>query len=140
MSRVPHFIRAIAGQVVETATVEAAPFVDLLLPFFGGEAAVCGQEIHWGGPEVATAVVGRVRCGGHGGTGYYSGYWCRISLIGPRGAVGLSPSCAKLHIALLDMSDISGLVLREVLGGQDVLEFFAEASMEGSPFHGIVLL
>jgi hypothetical protein len=54
--------------------------------------------------------------------------------------VGFSPSCAKLHIVLLDMSDISGPVLREVLGAQDVLEFFAEASMEGSPFRGIVPL
>jgi hypothetical protein len=103
---------------VETATVEAAPFVDPLLPFFGGEAAACGREIHWGGPEVATAVVGRVRCGGRGGTGYHSGYWCRISLVGPGGTVGLSPSCTKLHIALVDMSDVSGPILREVLGAQ----------------------
>jgi hypothetical protein len=128
------------GQVVETATVEAVPLVNPLLPFFGGEVAACGREIHWGGPEVATAVVGQVRCGGRGGMGYHLGYWCRISLIGPGGAVGLSPSCTKLHIALLDMSDVSGPVLREVLGAQDVLEFFAEASMEGSPFRGIVPL
>jgi hypothetical protein len=125
---------------VETTTVEGAPFVDLLLPFFGGEAAACSPEIHWGRPKVATAVVGQVRCGGHGGMGYHLGYWCRISLVGPGGVVGLSPSCIKLHIALLDVSNVSGPVLREVLGAQDVLEFFAEASMGGSPFRGIILL
>jgi hypothetical protein len=54
--------------------------------------------------------------------------------------VGLSPSCAKLHIALLDMSDVSGPVLKEVLGAQDILEFLAEATMEGSPSGGIVPL
>jgi hypothetical protein len=38
------------------------------------------------------------------------------------------------------MSDVSGPVLREVLGAQDILEFLAEATMEGSPFRGIVPL
>jgi hypothetical protein len=54
--------------------------------------------------------------------------------------VGLSPSYTKLQIALLDMSDISRLVLREVLGAQDIFEFLAEAMIEGSPFHSIVPL
>jgi hypothetical protein len=102
--------------MVETATVEAAPLINPLLLLLWGEAAACDQEIHWGGPEVATVVVGRVRCGGHGGMGYHSGHWCSISLVGPGGMVGLSPSCAKLHITLLDMSDVSGPVLREILG------------------------
>jgi hypothetical protein len=101
---------------------------------------VCGQEIHWGGPEVATVVVGWVQCGGHGSMGYHSGHWCSISLVRPRGTVGLSPSCMKLHITLFDMSDISRPVLGEILGAQDVLELFAETMMEGGPFHGIVPL
>jgi hypothetical protein len=54
--------------------------------------------------------------------------------------VGLSPSCAKLHIALLDMSNISRPVLREVFGAQDILEFLTEAMMEVSPFRSIVPL
>jgi hypothetical protein len=136
----PHFIWAITSQMVETATVEAAPLIDPLLPFLWGEAAACSREIHWGRPDVATVVVGQVRCGRRGGMGCHSGYWCSISLIGPGGMVGLSPSCAKLHIALLDMSNISGPVLREILGTQDVLELFAETTMEGSPFRGIVPL
>jgi hypothetical protein len=41
---------------------------------------------------------------------------------------------------LLDMSDVSGPVLREVLGAQDILEFLAEATMEGSPFCSIIPL
>jgi hypothetical protein len=140
MPRAPRLIWAIASQVVETATVEAVLFIDPLLPFPWGEAAACGREIHWGRLEVATVVVGRVRCGGRGGMGYHSGHWCSISLVGPGGTVGLSPSCAKLHIALLDMSDVSGPVLREILGAQDILELFAEATMEGSPFRGIIPL
>jgi hypothetical protein len=121
-------------------TVEAAPFIDLLLPFIGGEAVACGQEIHWGGSKVATAIVGQVQCGKRSGMGYHSGHWCSISLVGPGGMVGLSPSCAKLHIALLDMSDVSRPVLTEVLGAQDILEFLAEATMEGSPFRAIIPL
>jgi hypothetical protein len=54
--------------------------------------------------------------------------------------VGLSPSSVKLHIALFDMSDISGLVLREILGAQDILELFTETTMEAGPFHSIVPL
>jgi hypothetical protein len=38
------------------------------------------------------------------------------------------------------MSDVSGPVLREVLGAQDILEFLAEAMMEGSPFRRIIPL
>jgi hypothetical protein len=54
--------------------------------------------------------------------------------------VGLSPSYAKLHIVLLDMSDVSRSVLREVLGAPDILKFLAETMMQGSPFPGIVPL
>jgi hypothetical protein len=72
--------------------------------------------------------------------GYHLGHWYSISLIGPRGIVGLSPSCMKLHITLLDMSDISGPVLREILGTQDILELLTETIMEGSHFHGIIPL
>jgi hypothetical protein len=140
MPRAPRFIWAIASQMVETTTVEAVPIIDPLLPFLRGEAVACGREIHRGGPEVATVVVGWVQCGRRSGMGCHSGYWCSISLVGPRGMVGLSPSCTKLHIALLDMSNVSGLVLREILGAQDVLELFAETTMEGGPFYGVILL
>jgi hypothetical protein len=60
--------------MVETTRVEAAPFVNPLLPFLGGEAVAYGQDIHWGGSEVVTAIVGQVQCGKHGGMGYHSGH------------------------------------------------------------------
>jgi hypothetical protein len=125
---------------VETTTVEAALLIDLLLPSLQGEVVACGQEINWGGPEVATVVVGWVQYRGYCGMGYHSGHWCSISLVRPGEIVGLSPLCTKLHITLFDMSDISGPVLREILGAQDVLELFAETTMEGSPFRSIIPL
>jgi hypothetical protein len=140
MSRAPRFIWAIASQMVETATVEAVPLIDLLLPFLWQEAVACSREIHWGRPKVATVVVRQVQCRGLSGMGYHSGHWCSISLIGPGGMVGLSPSCTKLHITLFDISDVSRLVLREILGTLDVLELFTETMIEGSPFHSIVPL
>jgi hypothetical protein len=81
-----------------------------------------------------------MQCGKHGGMGYHSGHWYSISLVGPIGMVGLSPSYVKLHIVLINMSDVSRPVLREVLGAQNILEFLMEATIEGSPFRGIIPL
>jgi hypothetical protein len=48
--------------------------------------------------------------------------------------VGLYSAYRVLYAVLVDVCDIAGPVVWEVLGAEDILQFFSKTAMEGSTF------
>jgi hypothetical protein len=87
---------------------------------------------------MTTAAAGRVRGVLGGVRGGIAGGWHRGGFGLSGGAVGFCFARSVLHIPFFHEHDVARLVFREILCTQDVLEFFAQAAMQGRMLRCIV--
>jgi hypothetical protein len=80
---------------------------------------------------MTAATAGRVRGILGGVRGGIAGGWHRGGFGLSGGATGFCFACSVLHVPFFHERDLARPILREILCTQDVLEFFAQAAVQG---------